>query len=98
MPPARLPLAPGELVAHGIFRWSRGPIFVGMIGALVALFVWSPYIGTAGVPAATSMLVLIQACIEEVALREKHGAAYQEFSALVGRWFGWRRRKSAKAR
>ncbi|MEQ1929125.1 MAG: isoprenylcysteine carboxylmethyltransferase family protein [Parvularculaceae bacterium] len=88
---------PGALVAHGLFRWSRNPIFVGMIGTLIALFLWSPHIGTAAVLAATWTLVLIQVRIEEEALIEKHGAAYQEYSARVARWFGWRRRKSAKA-
>lgn len=88
---------PGDLVVHGIFRWSRNPIFVGMIGALIALFLWSPHIGTGAVFAATSTLVLIQVRIEEEALIEKHGAAYQEYSARVARWFGWRRRKSAEA-
>lgn len=81
---------PGALVAHGLFRWSRNPIFIGMIGTLIALFLWSPHIGTAAALAAIWTLVLIQVRIEEEALREKHGAAYQEYSARVPRWFGWR--------
>lgn len=35
---------PGALVAHGLFRWSRNPIFVGMIGVLGGVFLWSPHI------------------------------------------------------
>jgi len=81
---------PGALVAHGLFRWSRNPIFVGMIGTLVAFFLWSPHIGTAAVLAATWTLVLIQVRIEEEALREKHGEAYEAYAARVPRWFGWR--------
>lgn len=80
---------PGALVAHGLFRWSRNPIFVGMIGTLIALFLWSPHIGTAAVLAATWTLVLIQVRIEEEALREKHGAAYEAYSLEVPRWIGW---------
>lgn len=80
---------PGDLVAHGLFRWSRNPIFVGMIGSLIALFLWSPHIGTAAVLAATWTLVLIQVRIEEEALRERHGAAYDDYAARVPRWFGW---------
>lgn len=79
---------PGPLVARGLFRWSRNPIFVGMIGALLALFLWSPHIGTAAILAATWTLTLIQVRIEEEALREKHGDAYERYAAEVGRWFG----------
>lgn len=79
---------PGALVAQGLFRWSRNPIFVGMIGALFALFLWSPHIGTAAILAAIWTLTLIQVRIEEEALREKHGDAYERYAAEVGRWFG----------
>lgn len=82
---------PGALVAHGVFRWSRNPIFVGMIGTLIALFLWSPHIGTAAVLAAIWTLVLIQVRIEEEALKEKHGEAYERYAAEVPRWFGWPR-------
>lgn len=80
---------PGTLVAHGVFRWSRNPIFVGMIGTLIALFLWSRHIGTAAVLAATWTLVLIQIRIEEEALKEKHGEAYERYAAQVPRWIGW---------
>lgn len=81
---------PGALVAHGLFRWSRNPIFVGMIGTLIALFLWSPHISTAAVLAAAWTLVLIQVRIEEEALREKLGVAYERYAAQVQRWIGWR--------
>lgn len=79
---------PGPLVARGLFRWSRNPIFVGMIGAVLALFLWSPHVGTAAVLAATWTLTLIQVRIEEEALRDKHGDAYERYAHEVGRWFG----------
>lgn len=82
---------PGPLVARGLFRWSRNPIFVGMIGAVLALFLWSPHVGTAAILAATWTLTLIQVRIEEEALREKHGDDYERYAAQVGRWFGQRR-------
>jgi protein-S-isoprenylcysteine O-methyltransferase Ste14 len=88
---------PGPLVARGLFRWSRNPIFVGMIGAVLALFLWSPHIGTAAILAATWTLTLIQVRIEEEALREKHGDAYERYAAHVGRWFGRRARFGASS-
>jgi protein-S-isoprenylcysteine O-methyltransferase Ste14 len=81
---------PGALVAHGLYRWSRNPIFVGMLGALVGLFLSAPHIGTAALLAATWMVALIQVRIEEEALRESHGAAYETYARDVGRWFGRR--------
>lgn len=82
---------PGALVGHGIFRWSRNPIFVGMIGTLIALFLWTPHIGTAAVLAATWTLVFIQVRIEEEALKEKHGNAYDVYAAQTPRWLLWLR-------
>jgi protein-S-isoprenylcysteine O-methyltransferase Ste14 len=81
---------PGPLVARGLFRWSRNPIFVGTIGAVLALFLWSPHVGTAAVLAATWTLTLVQVRIEEEALRETHGDAYERYASEVGRWFGRR--------
>lgn len=80
----------GPLVARGLFAWSRNPIFVGMLGTALALFVWSPHILTAAVLAATWTLALVQVRIEEEALREKHGDDYERYAAEVGRWFGRR--------
>jgi len=85
---------PGPLVAHGLFRWSRNPIFVGMVGAVLAMFLWSPHLVTAALLATTWTLALVQVRIEEEALREKHGDDYERYAAEVGRWFG-RRRVSA---
>lgn len=81
---------PGPLIAHGLFRWSRNPIFVGMVGAVLALFLWSPNIASAAVLAATWTLTMVQVRIEEEALREKHGDSYERYAAEVGRWFGRR--------
>jgi len=79
---------PGALVQHGVFRWSRNPIFLGMIGASLALLIWSPHVVTAAIFTLTWTLSLIQVRIEEEALREKHGDEYEHYAAHVGRWFG----------
>lgn len=85
---------PGPLIARGLFAWSRNPIFVGMLGIVGALFVWSPHMLSAAVLASTWMLTLVQVRIEEEALREKHGPAYERYAAEVGCWCG---RRSATA-
>lgn len=81
---------PGALVTHGLFAWSRNPIFVGLLGAMLALFLWSPHILSAALLAGIWTLTLVQVRIEEEALREKHGDAYEHYAAHVGRWFGRR--------
>lgn len=87
---------PGPLVAHGLFAWSRNPIFLGMIAAVFAMFLWSPHIVTAAVLACTWTLALVQQRIEEEALREKHGDDYERHAAEVGRWFGHRHARAAR--
>lgn len=79
---------PGALVTHGLYAWSRNPIFVGLLGAMAALFLWSPHVLSAALLAAIWTLTLVQVRIEEEALREKHGDAYEHYAAHVGRWFG----------
>ena len=81
---------PGALVAHGLFAWSRNPIFVGMIGAAFGVFLWSPHIGSAAVLALAWAAIAIQVRLEEKALRAAHGDAYEHYAAHVGRWFGRR--------
>lgn len=81
---------PGALVTHGLFAFSRNPIFVGLLGAVFALFLWSPHILSAALLAAIWTLTLVQVRIEEEALREKHGDAFEHYAAHVGRWFGRR--------
>lgn len=81
---------PGELVSRGLFAWSRNPIFVGLLTALVALLLWSPTVLTAAVLAGAWTLTLVQVRIEEEALRETHGDRYERYAAEVGRWFGRR--------
>lgn len=81
---------PGALVTRGLFAFSRNPIFVGMLAAMFALFLWSPHIVSAALLAGVWTLTLIQVRIEEEALRETHGDAYEHYAAHVGRWLGRR--------
>lgn len=82
---------PGALVTHGLFSISRNPIFVGMLGAMLALFIWSPHTLSSALLAAIWTLTLVQVRIEEEALRERHGDDYEHYAAHVGRWFGRRK-------
>lgn len=77
---------PGDLVARGIFRVSRNPVFVGMFAMVVGAFLWSPtFISAAATPLAAAIMSM-QVRIEEEALLAKHGDAYLAYSARVPRW------------
>ncbi|MBA4226059.1 MAG: hypothetical protein C0456_05440 [Hyphomonas sp.] len=80
----------GKLVTHGLFSWSRNPVFVGLLLALIALLLWSPTVMSAAVLAAGWTLTMMQVRIEEEALTAAHGDAYERCVAKVGRWFGRR--------
>lgn len=77
-----------EFVSHGLFRYSRNPIFlammlVGFSAAMVSAFWW----------AWVSWATFVVACIAQVRIEEAHlsasfGAQYHEFKARVPRWLG----------
>jgi protein-S-isoprenylcysteine O-methyltransferase Ste14 len=81
---------PGALVTRGLFAWSRNPIFVGLLSAVLALFLSSPTLPSAAILAATWTLAVVQVRIEEDALRERHGDEYERYAARVRRWLGRR--------
>ena len=79
--------APRQLVTSGPFGWSRNPIIVGELAVVWAVALWT---ATAGI-AAYALLVTIAAPvvvtrIEEPELRERFGAAYDDYCRRVPRW------------
>ena len=86
---------PGELVTDGPYRFSRNPMYLGLVVA---------GIGAALVSATLSALVLAAAfaitvrcwyiAFEENAMRRRFGDAYEAYCRKVGRWVG---RKRARA-
>ncbi len=77
---------PGALVTGGLFAISRNPVFVGMFGLALGMFLWSPTMLTAAVlPLAASMMA-VQVRIEEVALSARHGDDYAAYQARTPRW------------
>ena len=83
---------PSELVTDGPYRFSRNPMYLGLILA---------GIGAALVSASLSALVLAAAfaitvrcwyiAFEERAMRRKFGDAYEAYCREVGRWAGRQR-------
>lgn len=73
-------------VTAGLFRFSRNPIFVGMIAMAVgaALALSTPWGWLAA--AAFALACHVQVRIEEAHLARQFGAAYDDFRAKVPRW------------
>ena len=75
-----------ELVTGGVFRYSRNPIFLGMLTTMVGLFLALPNALTFAALLLAIVVLQIQVRLEEVYLRKVHGEAYLDYEKRVGRW------------
>lgn len=84
------PLQPGratELVCDGIFRWTRNPMYLGMVMLLGG---WALYLANGvsflGPVVLFAWLTRFQILPEERALRDKFPGAFDNYARRVGRW------------
>jgi protein-S-isoprenylcysteine O-methyltransferase Ste14 len=75
-----------DLVAEGLFRVSRNPIFLGMIMQLAGLFLVQPDAATWSVLITSFVLISLQIRLEEAHLSAMHGEAYARYCSKVRRW------------
>lgn len=75
-------------VSHGLFRYSRNPIFVGMmligLSAAMVSAAWWSWLALA----AFTTSCAVQVRIEETHLEASFGEDYRQFRASVPRWIG----------
>ncbi len=88
---------PAALVTVGPFRWSRNPIAACVVGMLLGEAIALSSTGIAmlfviAVPLAHAQVVLL----EEPLLRQRFGAAYDEYVARVPRWWPRRPRETTR--
>ncbi len=84
---------PDGLLSSGIYRFSRNPIYVGMLLVIFgqALLFASARIAVYGLTAwFLAHLAVVR--LEEPHLRAKHGPAFEEYCRRVPRWLGLPRR------
>lgn len=76
-----------HLVVHGFYRYTRNPMYVGVMLVLLGEVVFFRSVGM-GCYAAVVFLVfnLFIRFYEEPYLRETFGAEYEEYCRKVGRW------------
>lgn len=77
---------PAPLVARGLFRVSRNPIFLGMMATLLGVFLVLPNAVSLVVLTCTFVVLSIQIRLEEEFLERLHGDSYRAFKAKVRRW------------
>lgn len=77
---------PGALVSSGLFRFSRNPIFLGMLALLAGMFLAMPDAVTVLALGLGFALISVQVRLEEAHLAARHGAAYDQYRAQVRRW------------
>ena len=75
-----------ELVTTGLFRYSRNPIFFGMLLTMLGLFLTLPNALTLLIFALAYTVLQIQVRLEEEYLREAQGERYVEYCRQVRRW------------
>ena len=75
------------VVADGVYRYTRNPMYLALA---VALLAWAVRLGNvaafAGVPAFVAYMTRFQVKPEERVLAEKFGAPYREYMQTVRRW------------
>ena len=80
-------------VSHGLFRFSRNPIFVGMmlvgLSAAIVSGTWWGWVALALFIASCA----VQVRIEEAHLDASFGQVYRDFRATIPRWLGMRKRR-----
>jgi protein-S-isoprenylcysteine O-methyltransferase Ste14 len=74
------------LIQHGLFRWSRNPIFLGMRITLLGLFCVIPNAATLTILLVGDVLMQIQVRLEEDHLLSVHGRRYQAYMQQTRRW------------
>lgn len=96
----RIGIAPAErtaLVTRGLFRFCRNPIYLGLAVALAAFCCLLPGYLSAGLLVLGTVLLQVQARLEEDHLLRQHGAAYAVYCTRVGRFLPMTGRRPANA-
>ncbi|MCA9900015.1 MAG: isoprenylcysteine carboxylmethyltransferase family protein [Anaerolineales bacterium] len=76
------------LVTHGIFRFSRNPIFLGMRLSMLGLFLVMPNALTLVLWLLGDVAIQAQVFLEEQHLGQQHGVNYEQYQATTPRYLG----------
>ncbi len=74
------------LMTGSLYRCSRNPIYVGMVGIVLGIFLLVPDAVMLALLGIACVSVAVQVRIEEDYLRRVHGDAYEAYCARTRRW------------
>jgi protein-S-isoprenylcysteine O-methyltransferase Ste14 len=74
------------LIAKGLYRFSRNPIYVGMMVILLGILMVLANAVALGAFLVSLVSVPIQVRLEETYLRAMHGEAFEGYCGAVRRW------------
>tara|TARA_R110002049_G_scaffold70521_21_gene182173 strand:- start:1694 stop:2296 length:603 start_codon:yes stop_codon:yes gene_type:complete len=77
---------PTAFVQRGLFRYSRNPIFLGIVLSVIGYFLLLPNAVTLLIMVLDLALVQVQVRVEEQYLKEQHGEGYIRYCRAVRRW------------
>ena len=75
-----------DLVTNGIFRFSRNPIYLGMLASVLGLVLVTPNALTVMLLMIGFVLIQIQVRLEEDFLDKTHGTVYKDYKLRVARF------------
>ena len=79
--------APRQLVVHGLYRYVRNPMYLGVLLILLGEAALFESVGLAGYALAWFIVVNVVILVyEEPALRRQFGVTYERYCSDVGRW------------
>lgn len=76
-----------QLVTKGFYRYSRNPIYVGLIISFIGFFMILPNAITLCCLAMSVPSIAIKIRLEEAYLKEKQGETFVKYMESVNRWF-----------
>ena len=74
------------LITSGLFRYSRNPIFLGMLLTMLGLFLVLPNAVTLLTLVMTYVVLQIQVRLEEAYLEKSHGNSFSAYREKTRRW------------
>ena len=80
---------PGQLVTVGLYRFSRNPMYLGLVLAGIGTALVSATLGALVLAAVFAIIVRYwYIAFEESAMQHKFGEEYEVYCRTVGRWLG----------
>lgn len=84
------PLAPertSSLIVHGVYRYSRNPMYLGMVLVLLGWAVWlANAMAFAVLPAYVTFIDRFQIAPEEAVMARRFGGPFRDYRARTRRW------------